>query len=353
MRPRSIVALVLALLLPLLGPGMPAQAAKKAAKQLPIIVKPVAVDEASGQVRITVALKKKATKNLKVSWTTVSGSATAGADFTAAHGKVGIKKGKKSAEIRVGIVDDAIVEAAETFTIAFKGKKLKPASATVTIHDNDGAGNGPGTPGSPGGGTIFPQTITGTFSVHTQALAEYGVTDSTHVEANGTVTYVFQPNDPYLGTRWDDGQVHYTVQTASVSWTASGECNGSGGLDTTGVLGDVLIDDVLDNGRNADADRAHHDYEVGLAPYPTTTGSSTGNMMVICDPEEPPVNIAGKLGQNGFGGFLIYNGFSNLPATNRYTPDLVQFTGNTDGVTNLTTGQWTLSGSGQAAYAGG
>ncbi|MFT4286601.1 Calx-beta domain-containing protein [Nocardioides sp.] len=330
---KSTLALVL--LLGLLGGAAPAYAAKRTA----VIAKPVTVTEAAGRAVITVKLRTKAKRSTRISWATAPGTATT-TDFVAATGKARIKKGKKSATIRIVIVDDSVAEADETFTVSLKGSGLKPATVTVTIRDDDGGG----APGTPGGGTVFPETITGTFSGYTKPATGTGSisSDSLHVDWSGTITYVFQPNDPYLGTPWRDGTVHYAVQSVAVSWTASGGCSGSGTLTTSQVDGQVYLDDDV-VGPGYDDDLAYWDYQVFLAP------NDTGDMPVVCG--ETPGNAAVRVGQGGNGGALIDNGFATgQPASNRYTTDLVHFAGTQNPPSIVFDNTWNLVGSGQAAY---
>ncbi len=75
----------------------------------------------------------------------VGGSATAGADYTALTGSVQILAGQQTAVINVaGIVDDLLLEAAETVTVTLTGTSnaavgVDATPASVTIADNDTA----------------------------------------------------------------------------------------------------------------------------------------------------------------------------------------------------------------------
>ena len=74
---------------------------------------------------------------------TVSGTASAGGDYTALAGSVNLASGAASATITVTPIDDATVEGNETVTVTLSSNAAytvgSPGSATVTIADNDGS----------------------------------------------------------------------------------------------------------------------------------------------------------------------------------------------------------------------
>jgi glucose/arabinose dehydrogenase/uncharacterized protein (DUF427 family) len=80
-----------------------------------------------------------------VTYSTANGSATAGADFTgAANATATIAAGQTSVAVSIPLVDDAINEPTESFSVTLNGATLNGAaiaasgSATVTVADNDG-----------------------------------------------------------------------------------------------------------------------------------------------------------------------------------------------------------------------
>ncbi|WGX96661.1 Calx-beta domain-containing protein [Nocardioides sp. L-11A] len=306
---------------------------------------PVTVSEQAGTAIVRLRLAKKAPRSLALSWSTVAGSAKAGSDFKAARGSVTIKKGRKSAKVKVAILDDTVAEPTETFYVKVKGAaKVRPAKVPVTILDDDGpGGSGPGGPGA----TPFPQTISGSLSGTTKTAVYSGgtVPDSLHVEWSGTITYVFQPNDPVLGTPWADQQVHYVVQSATVNWTASGSCTGAGTLTGPQLTGAFTVD-VTAAGLGYDEDPAAWDYSLLLAPVNT----DAGDMPVSCGGS--PGNAAGRVGQGGFGGALVYNSHATpeQPVSNRVSVDRYTYAGTANPPTLTYDNSWSLSGSGVAAY---
>src|SRR5581483_10444730 len=73
----------------------------------------------------------------------IGGTATNGADYAALPGTVTIPAGATAATIRVSPIDDAAVEGSETVLLTLSGSAAygvgTPASAAVTIADNDGS----------------------------------------------------------------------------------------------------------------------------------------------------------------------------------------------------------------------
>ena len=95
-------------------------------------------------VRFTVTLDDPAQGAVTVQYATSDGSATAGADYTAATARtLTIPVGQISATIEVATIDDTDDEGDETFTLTLSNPSSNadlgtPASATGTIVDNDG-----------------------------------------------------------------------------------------------------------------------------------------------------------------------------------------------------------------------
>lgn len=80
---------------------------------------------------------------VSASYSTASGTASSGSDFTPATGTVNFAAGQTSATITVATIDDTAVESAETMTFTLTtptgGAVLGTSSATGTINDNDTA----------------------------------------------------------------------------------------------------------------------------------------------------------------------------------------------------------------------
>ena len=74
-----------------------------------------------------------------VDYATSDGSATAGSDYTATSGTLTFTTGQTSKTIPVPLIDDALNEADETFTLTLSNATvaLTDATATGTIFDDD------------------------------------------------------------------------------------------------------------------------------------------------------------------------------------------------------------------------
>jgi uncharacterized delta-60 repeat protein len=100
------------------------------------------VSETSGTVTLTVERVYGLGGAVSVDYATVSGTATAGADFTAATGTLTWAQGDAANKtIVINLVDDLVMESDETFTVTLSnpggGASLGTATATVTLQSND------------------------------------------------------------------------------------------------------------------------------------------------------------------------------------------------------------------------
>jgi len=123
------------------------------------------VGEAGPTVTITVTRTGGSAGAATVHYATSNGTATAGSDYTATSGDLSWAAGDAASKtITIPIIDDAVVDPAETFTCALSGATGAslgaPASTTVTINDNDVALNIT-TLSLPGGtvGTAYNQAV--------------------------------------------------------------------------------------------------------------------------------------------------------------------------------------------------
>ncbi len=91
------------------------------------------VAEDAGTATFTVTLSLQAADDVTVNYATSNGTATAGSDYTAASGTLTIAAGDTTGTISVPIMNDTLVEPAETFNLNLSG-----ASANAIIDDNQG-----------------------------------------------------------------------------------------------------------------------------------------------------------------------------------------------------------------------
>ncbi|MEI8227130.1 MAG: fibronectin type III domain-containing protein [Planctomycetota bacterium] len=94
----------------------------------------------------TITLSQPSTKPAQVGFRTVSGSATAGRDFTNATGFVTFAPGETTKTVSVSTINDSLGEAAEWLTLQLVRRpgpaQIGTGSARATIAENDGGGLG-------------------------------------------------------------------------------------------------------------------------------------------------------------------------------------------------------------------
>lgn len=308
------LALVVAASLPLAAASLPsADAAVPKPAKPTLSGKPATVVEGNVDAVVRLTLSRKATKKLTVRWKTVNGTAKGGADFRAGHGSVTIARGKKQASITVRIKQDTVIEPTETFTVRLSGSgfKLPKPSVKVSIKDDDAK--------------RFPKVLSGPFS---GTVVGEGIS----LTWQGRVTYTYLEKDPFTHFTYTD-EMNYVTTALSGTWSATGECSGSG----TFTLGSV--DHVFPQTRIHLANVAGKGtgYEVAL--------SESAPMPCVYPDDRPDFDLAYMTGKGE--GALIYNSDVRGPVSNRFTPDRVTFEGALD-ITpgNHQTWTWDLTGSG-------
>jgi hypothetical protein len=160
--------------------------------------------EGGGSATITVRCLNSAGGAASVNYTTANGTAVAGNDYAATTGTLAFADGETSKTFTVPIINDAIYEAGESFTVALYGATDgaivgSPEKATITIIDDDtpptisiaDARMDEGNKGS--ANMLFTVTLSGTITVPaTVKYATSGTTASTGSDfqsSNGTVTF--------------------------------------------------------------------------------------------------------------------------------------------------------------------
>ena len=108
-----------------------------------LTVADVTAGEADGVLRFTVSLSAAAAEPVTVSYATVDGTATAGADYQSTSGTLTFAaESNEARQVEVPISDDQVDEGAETFTLQLSephGAMLVLGAATGTIADDDGS----------------------------------------------------------------------------------------------------------------------------------------------------------------------------------------------------------------------
>ena len=91
-------------------------------------------------IDFAVTLSRAASGPVAVAYTTADGTATAGEDYTARKGQLTFDPGETEKTVRVPVLDDAIDEGEETFTLRLtnaSGARIADGEATGTIENSD------------------------------------------------------------------------------------------------------------------------------------------------------------------------------------------------------------------------
>ncbi len=159
------------------------------------------VDESGSSVIITVTRTNTSLGTVSVNFSTSSGTALAGSDYSSTNGTLTFLDGETVKTFSVAIADDTFVEGNETFTVTLTnpstGARLgSPSTATVTITDND-AGlrfSSPNYSVSEGGVnatiTVLRTTVTNTIVSVNYSVANGTATDgSDYIGQINTLTF--------------------------------------------------------------------------------------------------------------------------------------------------------------------
>jgi photosystem II stability/assembly factor-like uncharacterized protein len=220
------------------------------------------VNEGAGTAVVTVSRTGGSSGAVTVSYATANGSAVAPGDFTIATGTLSWASGDTSPKtITVPIIDDAIVESSETFSITLSaptgGATLGAVStAVVTIVDNDVAPVG------------VLQFTAATATVN-EGAGSVVVTVSRTGGSSGAVTVSYATAN---GSAVAPGD--YTIATGTLSWA-----NGDAAPKTISV---PIIDDTIVESSET--------FSITLST-PTggaTLGSNSTAVVTIVDNDAPP-----------------------------------------------------------------
>jgi plastocyanin len=165
----------------------------------------IGAGEAAGSASFTVARTGGSAGAVSVSFQTANGTASAGSDYTANSGTLNWADGDNASKsVTVAIVDDSVVEPAETVLLGLSsatgGATLGAAQATLTIADNDVAAN-PGKVqfqsaiGSAKEGTSAQLSVTrttgtsGAVAVQWSAIGGTATLGSDYTAPGGTISF--------------------------------------------------------------------------------------------------------------------------------------------------------------------
>ena len=182
------------------------------------------VSEDAGTVNVTVTLSAASASDVSIPFT-VSGTATDGSDFTATTSPVTIAAGATSATVAVNVIDDTVVESAETVVVTLgtpTGATLAGTTAqTITINDND---------------VVTPVTPTVNFTAATQSGIESIGTLTINATLSAAATSAVTVPFTVSGTAADSD---FSISASPITF-AAGETSASVTIN--------VVDDTIDEG---------------------------------------------------------------------------------------------------------
>lgn len=201
--------------------------------QLSFTTNSISVNESAGQVVLTVQRLNGVTGAVEVDYGTITGTATAPADFTATAGTLTFSAGQASRTITIPIVADAALEGPETFSVSLSnpqdGATLgSPAMVTVTIQDNDSIGSfafSSATYDAPENTTTVTITVVRTIGTSTQASVNYAT--------SAGPTNPAEAGEDYVAT---SGTLNFDEDDTTKTFTVTILDNNDSGIDKTVTL---------------------------------------------------------------------------------------------------------------------
>ncbi len=190
-----------------------------------LTVADAAADESAGAITFTLTLSATSGLDVSVDVATADGTARAGEDYTAVARRVTLPAGSRSLTLTVPLLDDAVREPDETFTLTLRHPLhavLTDAEAIGTIRNDDNAppvavsdaytltegetlrvtapgllNNDTDADGDPLTATLHAGPAHGTLALHTDG----GFTYTPAVGFAGTDAFTYRAHDPYTASR--------------------------------------------------------------------------------------------------------------------------------------------------------
>ena len=215
-----------------------------------------------GTAEFTVTLSSAATGAVTVSYATVDGTATAGADYTTTSGMLTFEvNGDRTQRVEVPTLEDDEAEETETFTVqlsAPSGATVADGTGTGTIIDDDG-----------GGGGSVPRIEIEDAEVTEGGIASFEVTLSSAATGAVTVSYATVDGTATAGA-------DYTTTSGMLTFEVNGDR-------TQRVEVPTLEDDKAEETET---------FTVQLsAPSGTTVADGTGTGTITDNDEAPTITI--------------------------------------------------------------
>ena len=179
-----------------------------------------------GDLDFVVALVGTSAESAAVSYATSDGTAIAGEDYRAISGTLTFADGESSRTLSVALLDDALHEPTETFTVRLSSPEnatIATAAADGTILDNDGAPqlSIAGATASEGGDLDFVVALVGTSAE--SAAVSYATSDGTAIAGedyraiSGTLTFADGESSRTLSVALLDDALHEPTETFTLT----------------------------------------------------------------------------------------------------------------------------------------
>ncbi|MGB8166059.1 MAG: Calx-beta domain-containing protein [Chthoniobacteraceae bacterium] len=211
-----------------------------------LAINDVTVNEAAGTATFTVTLSAASGLPVSVAFATSNGTATAGADYTAALGTLNFAPGVTSQTITISIANDAIFEKSESFNVLLSGEvnaTIADGAGLGTILD-DGTGSGGSDDDTP---TLSVSNVSVTEG--TDPYAVFAVTLSNASTTAVTVSFALADGSA-TGGGVDFGATLEVSTDGGATWTPAGSATfapgGTSVLVRTPVTNDAL-DELSEN----------------------------------------------------------------------------------------------------------
>jgi hypothetical protein len=255
----------------------------------------VSADEGAGIMTFTVSLSAVSDQDVSIDFTTTDGTAIAPGDYTATSGTVTIPADSGSKTITVILIDDALSEVTESFTVDLSN----PVNATIA--DNQGQG------------TITDDDPTPSLSVDdvtaNEGAGTMTFTVSLSAVSGQAVSVDYTTTDGTAVARDD-----YTATSGTLTIPA-----GSG----SGTIAVTIIDDAVIEGAET--------FTVDLSnPVNATIGDNQGTGTIIDDDDTGPVTVSFQDGVNGYTGMRGTKMKSGTPSTNYGSNTKLEIDGSPD-----------------------
>ncbi|MDO9466089.1 MAG: Calx-beta domain-containing protein [Thiobacillus sp.] len=242
----------------------------------------VTVNEAAGTATFTVTLSAASGQTVSVNYATSNGTATAGADYTAAAGTLTFAPNVTTQTITVPILNDTVYEGTESFNVTLSGATnatIATATGIGTIVD-DGTGGPPADNDTP------------TLSVSSPTVSENGgyaqfTVSLSNPSALSTTLSLALANGTATGGGIDFGAGLEVSTNGGTSWVAASSVT-IPALQTSVLVRTPIINDALVEANETFTLTATH---TAGTPLTNPGGAATGTA-TITDNDFAPVGVA-------------------------------------------------------------